>query len=386
MISAVNFSEGGPLTVLRECLRATSQVLSENWRVIALVHDKHLFEATAGVTFIEFPSAKRSWLLRLYYEWFQFNSLSQRLKPDLWLSLHDITPRVTARRQAVYCHNPAPFFTVSLRAALLDPKLYLFNKFYKHLYASGISRNRHVIVQQSWLRHEFQQSFGLDEVVVAYPEMKTGNISPVPERTITTRNKVFFYPALPRVPKNLEIIFEAVRLLNSQGVDGFEVRLTIDGNENRYARMLLKQYSAVTGIVFTGRQNQSQMAAQYKNVDCLLFPSRLETWGLPISEAKTCGLPLLVADLPYAHETVGTYDRVRFFNPLAAGELAAMMKGFIDGQLNFESVRECTPEQPFVDSWPGLIRLLVKDLDSVEPLNGSADVSDPPQVFNRIVS
>jgi glycosyltransferase involved in cell wall biosynthesis len=390
VISAINFSEGGPLTVLRECVKASSEALSGNWQVIALVHDKRLFEAAAGVTFIEFPLAKRSWLMRLYYEWFHFYKLSKRLKPDLWLSLHDITPRVVARRQAVYCHNPAPFFSVSMRDALLDPKLFLFNRFYKRLYAWGISRNRHVIVQQSWLRSEFQRSFGLKEVVVAYPEMKPGTMSCMSEQAIKTGNKVFFYPALPRVPKNLDIIFEAVGLLNSQGVGGFEVRLTICGNENRYARMLLMKYSDVTNIVLVGRQNQSQMAEQYKNCDCLLFPSRLETWGLPISESKVYGLPLLVADLPYAHETVGTYDRVRFFNPLDAGELAAMMKSYIDGDLNFESVREFTPDHPFVDSWPGLIRLLVMGLDTVEPLNGSnngqADVSDPPQVLKRIMS
>lgn len=378
------------MTVLRECVKAASEALPGNWQVIALVHDKRLFEATVGVTFIEFPLAKRSWLLRLYYEWFHFNKLSKRLKPDLWLSLHDITPRVVARRQAVYCHNPAPFFKVSLQASLLDPKLFLFNRFYKRLYALGISRNRHVIVQQSWLRSEFQRSFGLKEVVVAYPEMKLGTMSCVSEHAIITGNKVFFYPALPRVPKNLDIIFEAVGLLNSQGVDGFEVRLTIDGHENRYARMLLKKYAEASGIALVGRQSQSQMAEQYKKCDCLLFPSRLETWGLPISEGKGYGLPLLIADLPYAHETVGTYNRVRFFDPLNARELAAMMKSFIEGELSFESVRENMPDQPFVESWPGLIRLLVKGLDSAEPLNGSntgqADVSDPPQVLKRIIS
>ena len=134
VISAINLTEGGPLTVLNDCVAAAIELLEEHWDVVVLVNDRALVKMP-GATIIEFPHSKHYWLLRLYYEWWHFRSLSKKLKPDLWLSLHDITPWVQARRQAVYCHNPAPFYQMTIREAWLEPKFLLFNLFYRYLSA-----------------------------------------------------------------------------------------------------------------------------------------------------------------------------------------------------------------------------------------------------------
>src|SRR5688572_31164556 len=137
VISAVNLIEGGPLTVLREALASAERTLPPEWEIIALVHRADLIVADRARA-ISVPKAKRSWLHRLYYEWIAFQDLSRRLEPDLWVALHDITPRVTARRQVVYCHNPSPFYDPSLRESLLAPRFYLFTQLYQHLYRAFI--------------------------------------------------------------------------------------------------------------------------------------------------------------------------------------------------------------------------------------------------------
>ena len=75
VISAVNLFEGGPLSVLYDCLRELNS--SDDLKVIALVHRKTLFEKTAfeNISFEEFPRARKSYLVRLYYEYFYFNKL-----------------------------------------------------------------------------------------------------------------------------------------------------------------------------------------------------------------------------------------------------------------------------------------------------------------------
>ena len=60
---------------------------------------------------------------------------------------------------------------------------------------------------------------------------------------------------------------------------------------------------------------RDRILLRYAKADCLLFPSKLETWGIPISEFQQTGKPMLVIDLPYAHETVGSYHAVSFFPP-----------------------------------------------------------------------
>jgi glycosyltransferase involved in cell wall biosynthesis len=349
VISAVNITQGGPLTILRECVASALALLSEGWDIYVLVHDKNLLNSHPSLKLMEFPKAKASWLNRLYYEWWYFYRLSQSLRPDLWLSLHDITPRVVAVRRAVYCHNPSPFYRISLREAWLDPRFLLFNLFYKYLYRIAIRQNDFVIVQQDWLRERFKELFGLkDNIIVAYPEIT--HIERVPKRAALSK-KIFIYPAFPRVFKNIETACEAATKLTKSGVEDFELRLTIDGTENSYAKWIYKKYASNPAIKFLGLLDAQGMLKQYDVADCLIFPSKLETWGLPITEAKHYDLPILAADLPYAHETVGDYRDVSFFECGDADQLSGMMRAMIDNQVTFTGSTYTQPSPLFVRGW-----------------------------------
>ena len=359
VVSAVNFSEGGPLTVLRDCLTSAALFLPPEWEITALVHNKNLINIQR-VRLIEIPDAKRSWLRRLYHEWFNFRRLSRELEPDLWLSLHDITPRVIARRQAVYCHNPSPFYRLPWREAWLEPKFWLFNRFYHYLYRIFIRRNYWVVVQQAWLREAFKRVHAQLPVVVARPSVSL----PVGAEYEPAREKrvIFLYPALPRVFKNFEVICEAANILNDRGVSSFEVRMTLSGDENRYSKFLYAKYSSVPQLHFIGRQKHEQMMMQYQEATVVVFPSKLETWGLPISEAKLYNKSLLVADMPYAHETVGNYDRVSFFHPTDPDALANLMQAVIEGSWQPTGAKVDEPSPPFSQNWHELWSLLTEGL------------------------
>lgn len=172
VISAVNLTTGGALTVLHDAIDSAIKCLPDQWDVIALVHNFDTIKnKNKKVKVLEFPDSKKSWIKRLWFEWFVFNKISKQLNSDLWLSLHDITPRVKTHRQAVYCHNASPFHSLTMREAIYDPKFALFNLFYKYLYRVFIRRNHFVVVQQSWLRKEFQKIYLNDNIVVAYPSI-----------------------------------------------------------------------------------------------------------------------------------------------------------------------------------------------------------------------
>lgn len=360
VVSAVNFSQGGPLTVLIDCLRSATEVLGSEWRIVALVHDKQMIR-DERVQCIAYPQAKRSWLQRLWLEWFGFDDVCRQYQPDLWLSLHDITPRVRARRQAVYCHNPAPFYRLTVREAWLEPTLLLFNWFYGSLYGVNIQRNHAVVVQQGWLRDEFRRRYGHSTVLVAHPSTSASLAVDVC-LTESLGRTVFLYPALPRVFKNIELLCEAVALLPAEISRRIEMRFTLDGTENRYARELVRRFSAVTGVRFLGRQGREQMAKHYAEADVILFPSKLETWGLPITEAKALGKSLLVADLPYAHETVGSYEKVSFLSVSDAAAWSQAIAAVAEGRWRFAGHTGETPAEPYAADWPQLWQLLTEGL------------------------
>ncbi len=368
VVSAINLSEGGPLTVLVDCLKTAEATLGPEWQITALVHDKRLID-TDRIKLIEFPESRKSWATRISYEWFKFHDLFGSKPVDLWLSLHDITPRVKARRQAVYCHNPSPFYASSLSEVYFDPKFFVFNKLYMSVYKAFARRNYAVVVQSLWMRDEFRKRIGHHNIVVARPTFHEDADRSAPpivphslRRPTPDRPMRFLYPALPRVFKNIEILCEAVKSLSPEIRALLELRLTLDGTENKWGAALARRYGAIPGIRLIGRQSRAQMTDEYRACDVVLFPSRLETWGLPITEGKTFGKPLLVADRPYAHETVGTYDNVDFIPTDDASAWASGMASLVKGTWQPRTSKAPEPEQPYAADWPALWRYLVEGL------------------------
>jgi glycosyltransferase involved in cell wall biosynthesis len=363
VISGVNIRMGGPLSILSDCLLFLENSLANDYDIIALVNRKSLFNDLKKIKFIEFPNSTKSYIHKLYYEYLYFYFLSKKLKPYLWLSMNDVSPNIKAQRRAVYCHNSSPFYNISLKEILLDPKFFIiFNKFYSLLYAINIRKNDFIIVQQDWLRNEFVSRFKLNpiKVMVAYPDIKndaSNNTSFINIKE--NRLKRFIYPALPRVFKNFEVICEASKILLEKGINNFEVFLTIDGSENIYSKLIKNKYGSISNIKFIGLQSRDKVFELYKISDCLIFPSKLETWGLPITEFKRFGKPILAADLPYARETVGNYDMVCFFNPDNPYELSNLMENIIYNKLAFQSNKVPQPKYPFAQSWEDLFDILL---------------------------
>ncbi|HEY8977343.1 MAG TPA: glycosyltransferase [Burkholderiaceae bacterium] len=358
VISGVNLVEGGPLTVFRDCIAAATQALP-GWRVVVLAHDAKLI-TTPGVEVMAFPKAKSRWLRRLALEWHGMRPLSRELRADLWLCMHDMTARVDARRQAVYCHNPSPFSRATWRDALFSPTYFAFSLLYRYLYGAFIHRNHAVVVQQEWLRRCFQRLYGVERVIVAHPQPEVAQAGVKPARQ--GPGNVFFFPALPRSFKNFEVIGEAVALLEQDPAWQGKVRWTLSGDENRYAAWLRRRFGHLRSIEWIGLQTREQMQAQYDAVDCLLFPSRVETWGLPLSEGKRHGLPLIAADLPYAHETVGNCDAVAYFDVQDPADLARRMAAFENGEQPCKPARLDPPAAPFAPDWIALLKLLAEGL------------------------
>jgi glycosyltransferase involved in cell wall biosynthesis len=72
----------------------------------------------------------------------------------------------------------------------------------------------------------------------------------------------------------------------------------------------------------------SDLPGLYAAATVLVFPSKLEGFGLPLVEAAAVGVPVLAADTPVFRE-VGR-GAVEYFDPGSAGALAAALGRFLD--------------------------------------------------------
>ena len=354
------------MKVLRDCLQYLGSRTDLN--ITAIVHDRRLCEVR-DIEYIEMPWSIRGWGRRLWCEYHTMKGISQRLpKTDLWLSLHDTTPIVAAKRQAVYCHTSFPFMKTRRRDWLMDWKIPFFAHFTRYAYRWNVQKNRYIIVQQQWMREAMSQllPFDKERIIVAPPAFKPMAIRDSRSEPGMTAEEpgipTFLYPATADVHKDFETLCEAARILEGRlGAERFQVCLTISGKENRYARWLKKHWGHVESIDFHGLMSRDELAEAYGSASCLVFPSRAETWGLPISEFKPTGKSMILADLPYAYETAAGASQVAFFPVSDAEKLADLMQGVIENNMElFHPVDKQEYAEPYVENWEQLFDLLLK--------------------------
>lgn len=121
--------------------------------------------------------------------------------------------------------------------------------------------------------------------------------------------------------KNLDVVFEALRILKR---DGKDVPTLVLAGALRHKTSTYLQSDECTSIrehvVFRENPNQTDLVNLYKNALALVMPSRMEGWGLPAGEALWFGTPALCSTAAVLKEVCG--DLGVYFDPDRPDQLA----------------------------------------------------------------
>jgi glycosyltransferase involved in cell wall biosynthesis len=115
--------------------------------------------------------------------------------------------------------------------------------------------------------------------------------------------------------KNLELLFDALRILESEGTQLPTVAVV--GERGWGVRDLLKEIelestAASRSFVFLGNVPDATLASLYRRASALVFPSHYEGWGLPLREAAIHGCPIAAGDTPASREALLAYSGATF--------------------------------------------------------------------------
>ncbi len=81
-------------------------------------------------------------------------------------------------------------------------------------------------------------------------------------------------------------------------------------------------------VVFLGDVTHDRMARLYRGAEFSVFPSWVETFGMPIVESLACGTPVIASDIPACREVGG--DAVLYYKPGNAYELCRSIECLLD--------------------------------------------------------
>ena len=330
VISGINIKSGGPLTIFYGLLDyLLNEKILNDYNITVFCNNIELFKKYDQVfNIIDFKKSNISIIHRFYYEYIYFKRISQKLNIHLWISLNDKTPNVHSDYQLTYCHNATMFYKCSLKDIFYNPMLLIYSLFYRFLYRINIKKNNILIVQQKWIAEEFKKIYKLNNIVISKPTIR---ITEKKEQSKINEEKTtsFIYPTTPRTYKNIEILYKAIKVLEKNNLN-YKLYLTITGNENRYSKYIRKLFKENTSVKFLGYLKKEKLYEYYYKSHAMIFPSKLETWGLPLTEYSKLNKTIFSSNLEYAKETLNEYEKAIFFDPNNYVELSSLLMKFIN--------------------------------------------------------
>ncbi len=92
--------------------------------------------------------------------------------------------------------------------------------------------------------------------------------------------------------KRIDLLIEAYKVSRHEG----ELWIAGDTRDHRYKTYLMNLAGDDDRIRFLGFWPDEKLVDFYTSIDLLVFPSRIEGYGLPIVEALACGRPVVTLD------------------------------------------------------------------------------------------
>ncbi len=324
MVFDVPASSGGALSILKDFYNEVKLNADKNTNWFFVISTPELMEAE-NIKVIRFPWIKKSWLHRLYFDFGVAPNLVRKYNIDKVITFQNtIIPRV-AVPQILYVHQALPF--VEYRFTFEENKLYwTYQNIIGKLIKESIKRAEKVIVQTEWMKKNCTEQTGIDSNKVKVIPPKINFDVKEYFQANDTSLKTFFFPAGAQTYKNHKIVIDACKKLKEQGINDYKVIFTLNGDENSYISTLHDETKRLElPIEFTGNLSREDVFELYTR-SILLFPSYVETFGLPILEARLHRTIILAANCPFSREILEGYDKAYFFDPFNANELKTLME------------------------------------------------------------
>jgi len=359
LIIATAAHEGGALTILKQFLNNIDASNKVNYIILASSKLKGSGEFL-GFDVVYVDTSR--WIKRIYYDLIGFEKLVKGMDEKIHgcLNFQNIPARISDVKQIIYLHQSLPFY--SYRWDIKDRKerkMFFLSKFY----ADFIKLNKRYadcfIVQSQWLADKVPKKikYNKKNVFVFKPgvDSRIYDITPADHS-----KKIFLYPALDYSYKNHKVIIKAILNLNLESLKrkGVSFYFTCD----KFSWLSDSDYYQLKDLIkFTGVLSYNELIDYYSMSTCILFPSKIESFGLPLVEAAIAKKYIITSDLLYAREALSGYINCSFVNPDSIVDWSFYIKQHCE---NHSQITCDDYHYQYTDQWAELISFVDEKFNS----------------------
>ncbi|EJS0047520.1 glycosyltransferase [Escherichia coli] len=331
IVNATALASSGALTILNQFLEHALN--DSKHKYLCFIHESVKKKSVNNVTVITIK--KQSFIQRVWWDLYGLNKYIKKnnLKPKKIVSLQNTSVNSNFE-QIIYLHQPIPFSNFRIKIKFQYAIFFM----YKYVYPFFIffrTKNTTFVVQTDWMKDAIvaKKKIAKERVHVIKPDiiLPVNNLAYPDEHDKDNSSEVFFlYPATPLFYKNHLIILDAMRILKTEGIlANTKFQVTFKQDDNDELAIKIAKYDLVDNISFLGVLSYEELFHKYLKADAILFPSYLESFGLPLAEGAMLGKYIICSDLPYARDVLNNYSNVEYINYDDASKWALAMKEII---------------------------------------------------------
>ena len=249
---------------------------------------------------------------------------------DKTFCFHNLPTLLTKRKVNVFLQNRLLINDTSISRFSVITQIriqlerYLLKKFLRHIENVYVQTNSMKKEFYVWLNARKQKhSYNLNAVVTPFIADETKSI----EVTNDGNSKYdFVYVSDGQPHKNHMNLLEAWRILASWGIKP-RLAITLSERDTLLKTELFKLINENELFIDDlGTITHQEVFELYNAAGALIFPSKLESFGLPLIEATRCGLPIVAPELDYVRDVCVP---AQTFNPESAISIARAVERFL---------------------------------------------------------
>ena len=328
LVNATAATEGGALTILKQFLGVISIYSNENiyYYIFCSLEELKIYE-NKNIKIVNNIKGKR-WIDRIKWDLYGLKNWSKKnnIRADLIISFQNTGVRYYKDvKQLVYLHQSIPFsgginwdfFNKNERT------LWFYKNIYKEIIRHSLNVNSYIIVQTEWMKNAVIEQFNWNpmKILVIKPDLKNIIMRKVLKVDFNDNKFHIFYPANTTKYKNHELIINALKYIKDSKPEIYKNLIihftfgnSLGNNRNAALINLIEDLQVNEQIKFEGKMSYKRVLSFYRSCNLMIFPSYIETFGLPLIEAASFGVPILAADMNYAREVIEKYKGAKFLD------------------------------------------------------------------------
>jgi glycosyltransferase involved in cell wall biosynthesis len=313
-----------------------------------------------------FPPARHPWLWYAWFEWalpriFRKHQPDLFISPDGFLSLHTKVPTLLVIHDLGFEHYP-------------EHTPPLVNKYYRKYTPQYAQKAEMIVTVSAFSRQDIINRYRVDPQKVrtiynganALYQPMDAAINESTRQRFTGGTPYFIYVGSIHPRKNVRMLLQAFDALKKSA--NHNIKLIIAGRMAWSTDDTQAVYEAMThrdDVIFTGHLLQNELASLMAAAEAFVYPSLFEGFGIPVVEARYCGIPVITSNSSSLPEVAGAH--ALYVDPNDTAGMTKAMQLYLENPEHYKSLFSDTEAVREQFNWDHAVQQLENVLEEMKP-------------------